>query len=149
MPVLDGFTLNRVVGRSPRGGDWLDEQVAAWLAGKQLSVAVSVGGKDKDGKGVAAPASYGAFQERRLVRDIKESCCMVPQPATEDGAAMDLATAAEEPCYELPDGTKVMAEPALVKIPGECVRACFVGLPLVVDGRCGMGEVGMLLLTDT
>lgn len=116
VPVLDGYTLNRVVGRSPRGGDWLDEQVAAWLAGKKLSVGTL--GRGKEGLLAAAPASYRAFQERRAVRDVKESCCMVPQPPTEDGAALDVPEGGEEPCYELPDGTKIMPEPALVRIPG-------------------------------
>jgi hypothetical protein len=117
VPVLDGYTLNRVGGRSPRGGDWLDEQVGAWLAGKKLSVGTLGGGGG--GKGAEAPpASYRAFQEQRAVRDVKESCCMVPQPLTEDGAALDVPEGGGEPCYELPDGTKIMPEPALVRIPG-------------------------------
>jgi len=124
VPVLDGYTLNRVGGRSLRGGDWLDEQVAAWLAGKKLSVfkgsALAAATAAGAGAGAAAeaPASYRAFQERRVVRDLKESCCMVPQPPTEDGATLDVAEGGAEPCYELPDGTKIMPEPALVKIPG-------------------------------
>lgn len=119
VPVLDGYTLNRVGGRSPRGGDWLDEQVGAWLAGKNLSVGTLGSGGGGKGAGAApATASYRAFQEQRAVRDVKESCCMVPQPPTEDGAALDVPEGGEKPCYELPDGTKIMPKPALVRIPG-------------------------------
>jgi hypothetical protein len=124
VPVLDGYTLNRVGGRSPRGGDWLDEQVTAWLAGKQLSVKGSAACVGLE----AAPPTYRAFQERRVVRDLKEGCCLVPQPPTEDGAALDVPEGGEEPCYELPDGTKVMPEPALVRIPGGCRALLWVGL---------------------
>ena len=36
MPVVEGYALLRGTRRSERGGDWLDERVAKWLADKKL-----------------------------------------------------------------------------------------------------------------
>lgn len=75
----------------------------------------------KDGSLATAPASYRLFQERALLRDIKESVCMVPQPPTEDGAAWDVDIDGAAVLYELPDGTKIKGEASLVKLPGKTV----------------------------
>ncbi len=115
VPVLDGYVLSKLVGKSERGGNWLDGKVGEWLASKKVTVRPFGGQEDVMGK---MQPSYRRFQEQRVVRDVKESVCMVPQLDSEDGAMFDVEeNDPEEGSYELPDGTKLKVDKALRKLP--------------------------------
>lgn len=71
------------------------------------------------------PSSYRKYQERLVVQDLKENCCMVPQAPSQDGAVSDVddvETADQQASYELPDGTKVQVDQSLRHIPGKVIR---------------------------
>lgn len=38
VPIVEGYALNKATWRSPRGGQWLDEQVGKWLQSHKITV---------------------------------------------------------------------------------------------------------------
>lgn len=117
VPLLDGYVLNQLVGRSERGGDWLEGKVSQWLASKKATVR-PFGQQQGVVAEVVMPPRYRQFQEQRVLRDMKESCCLVPQADSDDGAMFDVEdNDPEEGVYELPDGTKVKVDKALRRLP--------------------------------
>jgi actin-like protein 6A len=116
VPLLDGYVLNQLVGRSERGGDWLDGKVGEWLASKKVTVRPF--GQQQGVMAEVMPPHYRQFQEQRVLRDMKESCCLVPQADSDDGAMFDVEdNDPEDGVYELPDGTKVKIDKALRRLP--------------------------------
>jgi len=116
VPLLDGYVLNQLVGRSERGGDWLDGKVGEWLASKKATVRPF--GQQQGVVAEMMPPHYRQFQEQRVLRDMKESCCLVPGAESDDGAMFDVEdNDPEEGVYELPDGTKVKIDKTLRRLP--------------------------------
>lgn len=115
VPLLDGYVLNQLVGRSERGGNWLDGKVGEWLASKKATVRPF--GQQQGVVAEMMPPHYRQFQEQCVLRDMKESCCLVPQADSDDGAMFDVEdNDPEEGVYELPDGTKVKIDKALRRL---------------------------------
>lgn len=116
VPILDGYVLNQLVGRSERGGDWLDGKVGEWLESRKAKIGLF--GFERGTIPEYMPTTYWRFQEQRVLRDVKESCCLIPQVDSDDGAVYDIEeNDAEKGAYELPDGTRVKADKTLCRIP--------------------------------
>jgi actin-related protein 4 len=120
-PVHDGFVLKKGCQRTPLGGDFLSQQIRAYLKSINTPLTAHYQVISKQPVDVAKPAeakyrtfmpgneptdSFKAFQEERVLTDFKETCAAVwanpgppPQPNTPEGT---LGVGGRT--FEFPDG---------------------------------------------
>jgi len=141
-PVIDGYTLNKAVMTTQRGGNWLDQillqelqlmnyNITPWYCHhptyQHMSSSVS--------------SSYANYHMKYLLRDIKSWLCFIPieiappldttptaTPTTtpmetnEDTTAStstSTVSCASIPTYELPDGSVIAPTPQLCQLPAQ------------------------------
>jgi actin-like protein 6A len=124
-PVVDGFTLNKSIMETSRGGDSIDTLVSAALANSGIAVqpwfAVSKKNNiDESSKGkgkskvkvksneLKVSESLRAMHSRDVVRDVKKWMSFVPyMPVPTENRHKFITEVIKLPEYELPDGTMI------------------------------------------
>jgi actin-related protein len=126
VPVVDGFSMNRAIVRTCRGGNALDRHLESILQSRQSRKreAGGDGGVDLKPwfqcKGRTCPPglteSFVQIHRNDVIRDVKHWMCFIPHSRNSDGTSVSttghtLGDIMELiPPYELPDGTMVKAD---------------------------------------
>jgi actin-related protein len=114
-PVVDGYTLRNAVVSTTRGGRWLEDQIAAYLASQQITVTprYELRGLPDD---VQVTDSFRQACVQDVLRDIKHTILRVPEKPLQEADREAFVNSAEPTRYELPDGTTVENTYELVAI---------------------------------
>ncbi|KDO33929.1 hypothetical protein SPRG_01808 [Saprolegnia parasitica CBS 223.65] len=126
VPVVDGFALHGSAQRSVVGGEALGLQLQKMLLDKHKVEIQPCVRKYGDGDVPAALAmsdAYLQFRRLEVVRDLKESTCLMPETTLNE----ELAESTPADPYELPDGQVVLVGTERFKIPEKLMHPDVIG----------------------
>ncbi|OQR96631.1 actin-like protein [Achlya hypogyna] len=125
VPVVDGFVLHGSAQRSVVGGEALNAQMQKMLQDKHgVEIAPCV--RKYETEATATPTlseAYLNFRRLEVVRDIKESVCLMPETTLNE----ELADSTPAEAYELPDGHVVSMGSERFKIPEKLMHPDVIG----------------------
>ena len=130
VPIVDGYTLNRAVITTRRGGDWVDDAVRREIEATGITIQPwFTKGNDKDrssnissssssssssnSSGMSVTSSFQEAHVKDVVRDVKRWMSFVPYKTVEATYRESFMAGLTIPPYELPDGTLVRNSEAL------------------------------------
>jgi len=148
IPVVDGYTLNRAIICTNRGGNYLDGELY-----KEIYNTASVSHSSdieqytlypwyvyryKQYHKIDVTPSFFKFHQTQLIRDTKAYFCCVPtEPLTENNRIDQMKLPLTIPPYELPDGTLIPSSEQICFLPE---RVFFPSSAVTVTDTGGTGS---------